>query len=83
LSPAGHRAPETDNRTPQPERENAQQTEQIRRLSAQVADERVQRATFEERLSNLERTMQAKNGDAKVRGCAIEQLFGIDTREPS
>src|SRR5271170_4058771 len=47
-------------------RENAQQAEQIKRLSAQVADERVQRAAFEERLSKLEQTMQARNGDGKL-----------------
>jgi hypothetical protein len=54
-------------------RKNAEQTTQIKRLSAQVAgervqiaDERAQRTAFEERLSNLERTMQAKNGDAKL-----------------
>ena len=47
-------------------RKNAQQAEQIKRLSAQVADESFQRAAFEERLSNLERTIQAKNGDGKL-----------------
>jgi hypothetical protein len=47
-------------------RENAQQVEQIKRLSAQVADEKAQRAAFEERLSKLEQTMQARNGDGKL-----------------
>ena len=54
-------------------RENAQQSEQIKRLSSQVADERgqiaderAQRAAFEERLSTLEQTIQAKNGDGKL-----------------
>jgi len=44
-------------------RENVQQTDQIRRLSAQVAEVRT---AFEERLSRLEQTIQAKNGDGKL-----------------
>src|SRR5271170_414955 len=44
-------------------RKNAQQAEQIERLSAQVAEVKT---VFEERLSKLEQTMQAKNGSAKL-----------------
>ena len=43
--------------------ENAQQVEQIKRLSAQMA---AVRTVFEEHLSKLERMIQAKNGDGKL-----------------
>jgi FtsZ-binding cell division protein ZapB len=42
------------------------QGDRVKRLTAQVADERAQRAAFEERLSNLEQTIQAKSGDGKL-----------------
>lgn len=42
------------------------QTEQIKLLSAHMADEKSQRAVCEERLSNFEQTIQAKNGEEQL-----------------
>ena len=44
-------------------RENAQQAGQIKRLSAQLAEVRT---AFEDRLSTLERTVQAKNAEGNL-----------------
>ena len=44
-------------------REKAQQAEEIKRLAAQMA---ALKAVFEKRLSRLEQTIQAKNGDGKL-----------------